>query len=230
MVLNVAAALLDQDPANADRLAGERLSSDLQCAAAYPPGTKAGTLTMRAVPGHSEYVLYPYNQDFPTSARRCRDMGNTCGIGVDVEINDANPNPRFWKLLKEQEGGLPGQKDSWRGGSQWTPPLNRTGDRVGIYVGNEDLLWLYIKAAESEASQARVERMRRYSRKMRQMMGDQDLGANVGEEGANGRSIAVRRPWVREDEDAWPDAAQWIKEQFDRLHRIVAAPNDPGSL
>ena len=227
MVLNVAAALLDLDSANADKLAGERLSGDLQRAIKYPPGTKAGTLTMRAVPGHSEYVLYPYNQDFPTSARRCRDMGNTCGIGVDVEINDANPNPRFWKLLKEQEGGLPGQKDSWRGGSQWTAPLNRTGDRVGIYVGNEDRLWLYIKAAESEASQTRVERMRPYSRKMRQMMGDQDLGANVDEEGANGRSIAVRRPWVREDEDAWPDAAQWIKEQFERLHRIVADPTTP---
>ena len=228
MVLNVAAALLDLDPANADKLVGERLSSDLQRAIKYPPGTKARTLTMRAVPRHREYVLYPYNQDFPTSARRCWNMGKTCGVRVEVAVNDASPNPRFWKLLKEQEGGLLGQKDSWRGGSQWTAPLNRTGDRVGIYVGNEDLLWLYIKAAESEASQARAERMRRYSRKMQQMMGDQDLGDNVDENSAKGWSIVVRRPWVREDEDAWPDAAQWIREQFERLRRIVADSNGPG--
>ena len=219
---------MDLDPANADKLVGERLSSDLQRAIKYPPGTKARTLTMRAVPRHREYVLYPYNQDFPTSARRCWNMGKTCGVRVEVAVNDASPNPRFWKLLKEQEGGLLGQKDSWRGGSQWTAPLNRTGDRVGIYVGNEDLLWLYIKAAESEASQARAERMRRYSRKMQQMMGDQDLGDNVDENSAKGWSILVRRPWVREDEDAWPDAAQWIREQFERLRRIVADSNGSG--
>lgn len=221
MVLNVAAALLDLDPTNADILSGERLSIDLQQAIKYPPGTKAGTLTMRAIPGHREFVLYPYNQDYPTSARRCRDMGEACGVRVEVDFKDTNPNPRFWKLLEEQEGGLPGQKESWRGGSQWTASLNKTGDRVGIYVGGEDRLRLYIRAGETRASSARLERMRLYSRMIGRLMGDQDLSDNVDENSAKGWSIEVSRSWVREDEDAWPDAARWIKEQFERLRMIV---------
>ena len=34
-------------------------------------------------------------------------------------------------------------------------------------------------------------------------------------------SITVQKPWVRDDENEWPDAAQWIREQCDRLHEIV---------
>lgn len=225
MVLNVAASLLNLDVTNADRLAGNRLSADVQSAMQYPPDTKAGTLTMRGIPGHPDYVLYPYNQDYPTSARRCRDMGKTCSVRVEVEHDDSNPNPKFWRLLQKQEDGLPGQKDGWRGGSQWTARLNQTGDRVGIYVGNNDHLWLYVRAGETKHSQARADRMRSFSRKMQQMMGDQDLSDNVDKKSEEGRSIAVQRPWVREDEDTWPEAAEWLKEQFERLRRIVADPN-----
>ena len=32
----------------------------------------------------------------------------------------------------------------------------------------------------------------------------------------------VQRPWTRDDETEWPEAAQWIKEQLQRT------PGDPG--
>ena len=37
-------------------------------------------------------------------------------------------------------------------------------------------------------------------------------------------TITVQRAWVRDDEDEWPEAAQWIKEQFERLRAILSEP------
>ena len=51
MVLNVAATLLSLDPANAQRLSGEAMRSNVHLASRYPPDTAAGSYTMRAVPG-----------------------------------------------------------------------------------------------------------------------------------------------------------------------------------
>ena len=113
---------------------------------------------MRAVPGHEEYVLYPYEQDYPTSAERCRKMGERCGLTVEVEFEENTRPQAFWKLFKEREGDIPGQKDSWRGASQWTRPLNTSGDRIGIYVGHPEMLWLYIRAGERQASEGRGRR------------------------------------------------------------------------
>ena len=145
MVLNVAAALRSRDRANAQRLTGEAISSNVHPASRYPPGTTAGTLTMRAVPGHEEYVLHPYEQDYPASAERCRKMGKRCGAAVEVEFEDNSRTRAFWKFLMDHTGGVPGQKDTWRGASQWSSRVNASGDYVGIYVGNPELLWLYIK-------------------------------------------------------------------------------------
>ena len=221
MVLNVAAALLIRDSTNAQRLSGEAISSNVHLASRYPPGTTAGTLTMRAVPGHGEYVLYPYEQDYPTSAERCRKMGKRCGVTVDAQFEENTPTQAFWKLFKEREGGIPGQKDSWRGASQWTTPLNILGDRIGIYVGHQDS-WLYIRAGKNQEAGDRAARMRSYSWKIREEMGDQVLGENLEKNGADGMTITVQRAWVRDDEDEWPEAAQWIKEQFERLRAILS--------
>ena len=221
MVLNVAAKLLNRDPANARRLSGKAISSNVHPAGRYPPGTTVGTLTMRAVPGHEAYVLYPYEQDYRTSAERCRRMGNRCGVTVEVEFDEGSVTQEFWKFLKDHVGGVPGQKDTWRGASQWSAREGGPSDYVGIYVGNEDLLWLYIKSGESQPSGERADRMRRYSWAIRERMGDQRLGDNLDRNCANGTSITVQRPWVRDDKGEWPDAAQWIREQCDRLHAIV---------
>ena len=222
MVLNVAAALLNRDSENVQRLSGEAISSNIHSARRYPPGTTAGTLTMRAVPGHEEYVLYPYEQDYATSADRCRKMGKRCEVSVEVEFEDNNQSLEFWKFLKEHTGGVPGQKDSWRGASQWSSRKDTSNYYVGIYVGRPDLLHLYIKSVESQTSEARTERMRRCSRMIRERMSDQQLGGNLEGNSAKGWTITVQRPWVRDDENEWLDAALWIREQCERLHAIAA--------
>ena len=226
MVLNVAAALLSHDPANAERLSGEAISSNVHPASRYAPGTTAGSLTMRAVPGHEEYVLYPYEQDYATSAARCRKMGDRCGVTVEVEFEDTGRTRAFWKFVKDHTGGVPGQKDTWRGASQWSSRGDASGEYVGIYVGNPELLWLYIKSGESEASEERAARMRRYSWLIRDEMGDQQLGDNLDRNSENGMTIAVQRSWVRDDEEEWPDAARWINEQCERLHTIIDGEPD----
>ena len=223
MVLNVAAALLRRDPGNAERLSGEALSSNLHRASRYPAGSKAGSLTMRAVPGHGEYVLNPYEQDYYASAKRCQDMGNRCGVQVEVAgIQEKTPTRAFWEFLKQHTGGLPGQKDAWRGGNQWTSAVNSLGDRVGIWIGAESL-WLYVRAAETQHSEQRATRMRGYSQTIRDQMGDQKLGQNIVKESEGGRSISVWRNWELDNEDDWPEIAEWIMDQFQRLRAIAAA-------
>ena len=222
MVLNVAAALLSRDPTNAQRLSGESIRSNVHLASRYSPDSRAGAYTMRAVPGHDAYVLCPYVKDYARSAERCRKMGERCGVTVNVEFEEDTRAQEFWKLIREREGAIPGQKDSWRGKSQWTAPLNAAGDRVGIYVGHAELLWLYIRAGEPQASQERAARMRRYSWLIQDQMADQQLGENLEKHSADGMTITVQRTWTRDDEDEWPEAAGWIKEQFERLRAILS--------
>ena len=224
MVSNVAATLLSRAPANAQRLSGEAITSNVHLASRYPPNAAVGSGTMRVVPGHEEYVLYPYERDYATSAERCRKMGERCGVAVEVEFEENTRTQAFWKLFKEREGGIPGQKDYWRGASQWTSPLNAAGDRVGVYVGNPELIWLYIRAGERQASEQRTARMRQYSWMIRDQMDDQRLGENLEKNNADGMTITVQRHWTRDDEGEWPEAAQWIKEQFERLRAILSEP------
>ena len=224
MVLNVAAALLSRDPANAQRLSGEAITSNVHLASRFPPNTAIGSGNMRAVPGHDAYVMYPYNQDYATSAERCRKMGDQCGVPLEVEFEESTRAQAFWRRLKKLEGGIPGQKESWRGKSQWTASLNASGDRIGIYVGHAEWLWLYIRAGERQASQERAARMRRYSWLIHEQMADQQLGENLEKHSVDGMTITVQRAWTRDDEDEWPEAARWIKEQFERLRAIVADP------
>ena len=223
MVLNVVAALLTRDPANAARLSGDAISSNLHLASQYPPGSKVGALTLRGVPGHEQYVLWPYAADYPESAMRCRKMGERCDAAVDVEFDEDNRTKAFWGHFKEHVGGVPGQKDTWRGASQSTAPLNSFGDRVSIYVGNA-VLWLYIRKGAGGESGEGSARMRRYSWTIREQLADQELGEDLDKSSENGMTIHVRRSWSRDDEDDWPDAAQWIKEQFQRLSTILVDP------
>ena len=228
MVLNVAGALLSLDPANAERLSGEAISTNLHLASRYAPGTTVGSLTVRAVPGHDKYVLYPYGQDYPGSAERCRKMGERCGVRVEVEFEEKNQTQTFWRFFKEHAGGVPGQKDTWRGPSQWTDPLNSRGDRIGIYVGNPDCLWLYIRAGETRASGERTTRMQTYSRMIREQLGDQEVEGNLEKNSANGLSVSVQRRWTSDDEGEWPDAAEWLREQYERLRAILVDPAGRG--
>ena len=219
MVLNVAAALLSRDPANAERLSGEAIGPNLHLASRYPPGSRVGSRTLRAAPGHEAYVLWPYPRD---GATRCRKMGERCDVAVEVEFEEDNRTKTFWRFFREHAGGIPGQKETWRGASQWTSPLNTSGDRVAIYVGNPKLLWLYIRAGDGQGSAERVARMRRYSWTIREQMADQELGENLDKNSEEGMSLPVQRRWSRDDEEEWRDAAQWIKEQYERLRAVLS--------
>ena len=223
MVLDVAAALLSLDPANAQRLSGDTISPNVHSARRYPPGTVAGTRIMHAVPGHEAYVLHPFEQDASASAKRCQKMGERCGVSIEVAFEEDGTVPAFWQFLRRHTGGVPGQKDSWRGPNQWSEPLNARGDRIGIHIGNEERLWLYIRAGDFKASDERTARMRACSRAILDRMGDQQLGEDGLEtEAAEGRSITAAMSWIRDDRDVWPDAAQWIGDQFERLRTILA--------
>ena len=222
MVLNVAAALLSRDPANSETLSGDAISSNLHLASQYPPGSKVGALTLRGVPGHEAYVLWPYAADYRESAMRCRKMGERCDVAVEVEYEQDNRTKAFWRFFNEHAGGVSGQKDTWRGASQWTSTLNAHGDRVAIYVGNPEVLWLYIRAGGGHASAERAARIRRYSWTMREQMADQELGESLEKNSEDGMSVSVKRRWSRDDEEEWPEAAQWIKEQYERFLAIIS--------
>ena len=222
MVLNVASALIERDPANADRLSGEALSRDVQSANRFPAGSSRGGMTFRAVPGRDDLVMHPYDSDYPASAERCRRMAASCSVLIEVELReDEGTSAAFWQFLKEHTGGLPGQTDGWRGASQWTSRFNADGDRVAVYVGNPELLWLYVRSGSSEDSEARNMRMKHYSSMIRSTMGDQRLSGDVDRNSRRGWSVTVERPWVREDRDQWPETASWIKDQVDRLAAIL---------
>ncbi len=36
-----------------------------------------------------------------------------------------------------------------------------------------------------------------------------------------GQSIRVQMEWIRDDQNGWPEAAHWIKQQFERLNAIA---------
>ena len=221
MVLNVAGALLSIDPTNAERLSGDAIRSNLHPASRYAPGTSVGVMIMRGVPNHDGYVLYPYDKDYRASADRCRKMGDRCGVKVDVEFEEQSRAQVFWKYFKECTGGVPGQKDTWRGESQWTEPLNSRDDRIGIYVGSE-WLWLYIRSGESHASEERTARLQRYAWMIQEQMDDQEVAGNFEKEIAAGRSVSIQKRWTRDDEDEWREAAEWLRAQHDRLRTIIA--------
>ena len=226
LVLNVAGALLDLDPDNAGRLSGEAISTNVHPASLYPPGTRVGSITLRKIPGH-DYVLNPYERDYPASAERCKKLGERCGIGVEVELSSdgAVVTQEFWRFFRETAGGVPGQKNNWRGGNQWTDACNAFGDRIGIYVGNPDKLWLYGRAGGQQSTK-RTGRMRYFSRIIRNQMADQELKGHLEMESEQGRTVSVERPWTRDDEDEWSEACQWIGDQYQRLRAILASYED----
>ena len=152
-------------------------------------------------------------------------MGKRCDVTVEVSVPETSRAQAFWKFLKGHMGGVPGQQDRWRGASQWTSPFNSFGDRIGIYVGNPDLLWLYIRAGESQASELRAARMRQYSWMIGDQMSDQELGENLEKNAAEGTTVIVQRAWTRDNEDEWPEAAEWLMEQIERLRAILALPD-----
>ena len=220
MVKNVAAALLSLHPENAQRLSGAALRPNVHSSRRYPPDSSVGSLMMRAVPKHPDYVINPYERDNAHSAKRCIKMGERCGVVIEVELPESDQAYRFWCLLKEKTGGLPGQTDQWRGPAQWSEILNSEDDRIGVSMGSNNIS-LYVRAEVGEQSDKRTLRMQQHSKAIIREMSDQQLETNIESESRKGRSISVKGSWGLDDESDWPSAAVWVKEQFERLRIIV---------
>ena len=222
MALNVAGELLTLDPRNVDLLSGTAKTRDIHLAQDYPPGTMVGGGKMREIPGHSRFVLYPYQGD-PVAF--CRGLGSRCGIEVEIAFDGADHESSFWQFLKEHHGGVPGQKDHWNdNGNQWTPSINVFRDSIGFYVGNPEYIWLYMKSGQPNSSAEGAARMREYSRELQVQLADQELSSDVDRRSAKGQSVHVRRRWIREDKREWPDTAFWLMSQFERLCKMFGYP------
>jgi len=223
MVLKVAGALLSRDPENSDRLQGKAIIGNLHPARRYPPGIKVGSYLPRAVPGHDGWVLHPGAADSHDYAKRCRKWGERCGVRVEVEIasDGAAVTENFWKFFKEATGGVPGQRESWRGGSQATDPCNAFGDCIHLSVGNAESLWIYIRAGNQQPGD-NAARMRRLSQAMRNQMADQTLSDDLEPASESGRTVRVERPWMRDNKEEWGEASRWIQDQCERLRLILA--------
>ena len=63
--------------------------------------------------------------------------------------------------------------------------------------------------------------MREISWLMQDQMSDEVLGNDVEKHSDEGRTISVERQWDRDDEEGWPEAAQWLKDQQVRLKAIL---------
>ena len=67
---------------------------------------------------------------------------------------------------------------------------------------------LYLRASEYQDTPSRAGRMLRHSRKIRELMGDQEFDGDEESRGREGRSITVGRAWDRDDQDEWLEAAR----------------------
>ena len=220
MVLNIAGALISRDLKNADRLLDHEASTKLRLATQYPPGSKAGSLKMRAVPGHGSYVMCPYGNR-KANVAKCQKMGERCGLKVEIEFRDTpDVYTIFWTFFKAETGGLPGQNDDWRWNNCWTKWINDKRDRICIRLTDERTE-LYLRTDEDKKTLGRAERMLQYSRNIRNVMSDQKFAGNEVALSKKGKSIAVWRSWERDDEDSWVEAAIWIKDQAGRLQDIA---------
>lgn len=63
--------------------------------------------------------------------------------------------------------------------------------------------------------------MRHYSYILQTHMSDQKHGVNLEKHADEGMTITIQKSWDRDDEEEWPDAAIWIKEQQERLAAIL---------
>ncbi len=225
-ILNLTSALLDLDSDNVHRLQGTAITSNIHPASRYPSGSKVGGCSMVAIPGHAEWVINPYEQHYVAYAKRCQQLGQRCGVAVEVELRagGVTVTEEFWTFLMESTGGVPGQKENWRGGSQRSTSCNEFGDCIGFYIGNPDTLWLNIRAGIEEPVTSQ-ERMRQFSWDIQEQLPDQRLSEDVLDAAKAGRSIRVERSWTRDNRDDWAEVAQWIEDQFERLRSILAAPH-----
>ena len=220
MVVNVAQSLLQSDSRNALRLPGATLTSDVVRLSEKLTKIDDSSLSLRSIPGFSDYAIYPYSRNYDIAAERCRSMAAKCDSKIDVELPLEQGTTSFWRAVMQQTGGLPGQKDDWRGPGQKTHKLNRIGDKIYIYAGRDDLIWINVSSAKVGSNEEREGRMKQISDEIQVAMSDQQLSGSYDFR----FSICIERPWERSDQASWPIVAQWLGEQVERLRLLLDQP------
>jgi len=122
----------------------------------------------------------------------------------------------FWRFLKQETGGVFGQKDPWNWPTLWTGPVNQD-DWVRVYVGDK-LLRLDIAIETSAEGRAR---MQEFSQRIRDELNDQAVENPMPESKAYVYSVCLVWYWTLRDESQWSEAAWWLKDQHDRLWEVV---------
>ena len=224
-----------------EHLVGANLSRTLSrlrvCSSSCPPRKT----THRC--GWHFYMLILYTENARTNLRHM-EMKTIKALckgktrkGSEMTIYGNDETDPFWLLLKKETGGLPGQ-EKWirRNATQWTEILNTEGDRIGVYINNYKLLWLTITGSITDQKGDYKLRMKLFSQIIIYKMSDQQLAGEkkiiermteyeinkcIEKASDKGRSIRVQMEWIRDDQNGWPEAAHWIKQQFERLNAIA---------
>ena len=68
--------------------------------------------------------------------------------------------------------------------------------------------------------------MREFSSMIIEQMADQEISGDIDSNSANGQSVLVQMQWDRNDESEWPDAAQWLVDQYKRMRLLGAQEPD----
>jgi len=219
MVLNVAGALLSLDSANAEKLSGDVVGQNIHPAIRYPAGKKVGALMMRAIPGHGEYVMHPSRGTHRKSADYCREMGQRCGVKVEVGgalLEDSDLIHDFWKFFKQETGGVYGQRRYWRDATQWAGPVNDFDDWIRIHLGR-GTIFLDVQVVGKPADD-RVQELSQKIRTHLTVVVDDSVRRNGKK---YPYTVGSERAWTREARKQWSEAARWIKDQYDRLLKIA---------
>ena len=221
MVLNLASSLISLDQSNAQRLSGPKWFYDIQSAVEYPADLTVRHRTFRALPKYPEYTMNPYEDNYEISVERCKEMAQRCSVSIEIEYPEADLSQMFWNFLKENHGGVLGQRSTWRGPAQRTSYLNEFKDVIRYHIGDPDQIQIYVRATTNTTKAESIERMSRFSRFIEQEMSDQILGEHAEQLSRQGRSIAILKPWDQEDVEGWSEPAIWLKDQAERLETIV---------
>ncbi len=122
----------------------------------------------------------------------------------------------FWTFLNDT-GGVPGQEETWvgEGNTMWLDP-DENGDFIGISVGSNHIR-MYIRTRHNRPES--VARIRRFSQDVRELLVDQELGNDRQPQ----KTDYVEYAWMWDNEEEWPDACRWIRDQCRRLREIMGS-------
>ena len=214
LVLNVVAEVLDQDPANVDRIVGSTYQ-DLQVTGTQPNNHAR---RFRPIPRHREYGVYPYG-NYDDAIDRARNLAARCGLVLEATETDATPfQRRFWRLVDRDR--LPGAHGNFNALMKRISVVPGTDDEIKAYVGNADSIWLYALVNDDDR-EARSARAAAYSDVIAAKVNNERLGTHAAREAREGRTIGIHRAWDQGDEMKWSEVAAWLVDQAKRLRAIL---------